>query len=191
MGTRKNIIVIEGPSGVGKDTVYNKLTEEYPNTYSKVASYTTRDMRPGEIEGITYFFVDKKTFMQKVQSGDIFEYTTRHGAYRGISKTPLEKIIKKNLIAVKDADVIGLRALRGAYPNKVLGIFITADKEVIKTRLIKRGGCDQDIERRLNDYDNSHAYINEYDYVIINNGPVEEAVEKIRKILEEENGTNA
>lgn len=178
---QKKIIVLEGPSGVGKDTVIHALIKKNPNKYQKIVSYTTREPRIGEIDGVTYYYIDEKTFQDKIKSGDVFEYTIRHGTYRGMSKQYIDSIINNGKIALKEADVVGLTAIKKMYKDQVVSIFITADKNVIKKRLIKRG--DKDIDIRLADYDNVHKTKEKYDYIITNNGSVNEAVRKINKIL--------
>jgi len=178
---QKKIIVLEGPSGVGKDSIIQELIKQCPGKYQKIASYTTRLPRVGEVNGVTYHFTDEKTFQDKIKSGDIFEYTVRHGTYRGMSKQYINSIINGGKIALKEADFVGLVAIKNAYKNEVVSIFITADKSIIKKRLIKRG--DKDIEERLADYENVHKTADKYDYIITNNGTVREAVNKINKIL--------
>ena len=180
---QKKIIIFEGPSGVGKDVTMNALCSLAPEKFKKIPSYTSRPIRPGETDGITYFFIDEKIFLEKTKSGEIFEHTTRHGTYRGMGKSLILDIINNGRIALKDLDIVGMRAIKNFFPNQVLCIFITANKDVIRQRLEKRG-C-QDIERRLADYDNVHKNINEYDHVVVDEGPLHESVEKILNILKE------
>jgi len=179
------IIVLEGPSGVGKDTLMNDLINFAPNKYKKIVSYTNRPKRPCEVEGREYHFIDTETFLKKIDNGDIFEHTTRHGTYRGMSRTIIDNIINSGFIAIKDVDVVGKNALKKAYPNIVKTIFLTADKDIVKKRLLKRGGSDIDIETRLKDYDHIHKHINEYDHIIKNNGTPDIAFVEAKKLLEE------
>lgn len=162
------IVVIEGPSGVGKDSLVKNLIEKYPHTFAKVPSMTTREMRADESQGNPYFFVDEKTFLEYLNSGVIFEHTTRHNTYRGMSKKLFDDVLNKNLIAIKDCDKIGLDALRNIYGNKVVGIFITCPKEEIRKRLINRGETGDSLKTRLDNYDEYVKNYVYYDYTIEN-----------------------
>ena len=185
MGTSFKIVVIEGPSGVGKDTLINGLINSAPNKYKKITSYTTREKRPHEREGELYHYIDQETFLKKYENGDIFERTTRHGTYRGMSKSIINDIIDNGLIAIKDVDIVGMHAIKAAYPNAVKTIFLTADKEIVKKRLEKRGDSVEDLAVRLQDYDNIHKNINQYDHIITNNHDPSEAITKAIEILKE------
>jgi guanylate kinase len=185
MENTKRIIVIEGPSGTGKDTIIKKLIEKFPDKYEKITSYTTREKRDGEIDGQVYNFIDRQTFKDKFENGEIFEFTKRHGSYRGMSKSLINKIIDNGKIALKDVDNIGMRAIKSVYEGQVLTIFITAKKEIIRERLTGRGGAIEDIEQRLHDYDLIHNYVDEYDHIITNNGTVDACIKKILKILKD------
>jgi len=178
---QKKIIAIEGPSGIGKTVLINALVKLDPDKYEKITSYTTRPKRERETDGCTYNFIDEQTFLEKVKSGDIFEHTTRHGTYRGMSKSSIDKIINNNHIGLKDLDIVGIRSLKRAYPDKVFSIFITADKEVIKRRLEKRG--EKDMQSRLDDYDNVHKHKNEFDCILENNGSLDEIIKKVQYII--------
>ena len=178
---QKKIIAIEGPSGVGKDTIIKHLILKNPDKYRKIPSYTNRPMRTNEVEGFTYHFIDDETFAQKLESGDIFEHTQRHGTYRGMSKDLIDEIINNGYWALKDCDLVGLNALKGYYGESVFSIFINADKDVVRERLEKRG--DIDIAVRLADYDTKQSEQPYYDLVITNNGSLEEVINKLNEII--------
>lgn len=155
------VIIIEGPSGVGKDTLVQELIKKYPNTFAKVPSMTTREMRENESQGNPYFFVDEKTFNKYISSGEVFEHTIRHGQYRGMSKRLFDEVLDQQLFPVKDCDVVGLNALKKVYANKVCSFFITCPKEDIEKRLINRGTTGDDLKTRLENYD---EYVKNYVY---------------------------
>jgi guanylate kinase len=190
MENQKRIVIFEGPSGVGKNAVVDTLVRKHKAKFQKFPSYTTRPMRKGEKNGFHYFFVDEETFLAKRQSGDIFEHTMRHGTYRGIARSAIDAILKTGKIAVKEAvDIHGLHALKSAYPNQVLTIFITADKSIVKARLLKRG--DKDINERLADYDAVLQTIGEFDFVVNNNKSIDAAVKEIINIIYGNSNHNA
>lgn len=147
------IIVIEGPSGVGKDTLVKSLIDNYPEMFEKVPSMTTREMRENESQGNPYYFVSEERFKQLIADGTLFEYTTRHNTYRGMNKDLFDDVLNRKKFPVKDCDKVGLDSLRKIYGNTVLGIFITCPKKQIEERLIARGETGESLATRLNNYD--------------------------------------
>ena len=147
------IVVLEGPSGAGKDSVIQGLIAKYPDIYEKIISYTTRDIRPYESEGNPYFFVSTPIMEAMIQTGEVFEYTMRHGTYRAMAHHVIDDILNRGKTPIKDCDPVGVTALKKAYPTQVLAIFLKAPKAEIKKRLISRGDTKAEIQCRLNDYD--------------------------------------
>lgn len=179
--TANRIVVIEGPSGAGKDTIIKTLMQRYPERFGKLVSVATRAMRPYESEGNPYHFVSNDEFDRMVASGDIFEHTVRHGEKRGMSERYILELFNANKIPLKDCDIVGVRALKSRFEN-VTTIFITADKKEIEKRLIGRGDKPEDIERRLHDYDQCILDAKYYDYVI-NNVDLEKTIDQIMQII--------
>jgi len=177
----QRIVVIEGPSGAGKDTIIKTLTKKYPDRFAKLISVATRAMRPHESQGNPYHFVSNEEFDQMVASGDIFEYTMRHGEKRGMSEKYIQDLFTKNKIPLKDCNLIGVKALKSRFKN-VTTIFITADKNEIEQRLHRRGDTLADIEARMKDYDECMKEAQHFDYVIINDN-LEKTIDKIIQII--------
>lgn len=179
------IVVIEGPSGAGKDTIVKELINRYPDRFAKLVSVATRAMRPYESEGNPYHFVDNATFDQMVASGDIFEFTVRHGEKRGMSEKYITDLFAQHKIPLKDCDLVGVRALKSRFDH-VTTIFITADKAEIARRLHGRGDDPADITRRLADYDRCVLDAPYYDHVI-NNENLQKTIDKILAIIYNDN----
>lgn len=177
----QRIVVIEGPSGAGKDTIIKTLTQKYPDRFAKLISVATRAMRPHESQGNPYHFVSNEEFDQMVASGDIFEYTMRHGEKRGMSEKYIQDLFTKNKIPLKDCNLIGVKALKSRFKN-VTTIFITADKNEIEQRLHRRGDALADIEARMKDYDECMKEAEYFDYVLINDN-LEKTIDKIIEII--------
>ena len=175
------IVVIEGPSGVGKDTVIKTLIQRYPDRFAKLISVATRDMRPGESQGHPYHFVDDFTFDQMLRCGDIFEHTVRHGKRRGMSAQYIEQVFEAGKIPLKDCDIVGVRALKSRFPQ-VITIFLTIDKAEIERRMHQRGDQPADIEQRLRDYDRCVLDAPLYDHVV-ENQDLEKTIDKIIEII--------
>jgi len=177
----QRIIVIEGPSGVGKDTIIKTLTEKYPDRFAKLVSVATRAMRPNESQGNPYYFVNNDEFDKMLASGDIFEHTVRHGEKRGMSEKYIKAILAENKIPLKDCDIIGVNALKSRFGD-VKTIFITADKKTVEERLHKRGDKLEDIKKRLADYDLYMKNAEHYDYVL-ENVDLQKTIDKILEII--------
>jgi guanylate kinase len=164
----KTIVIIEGPSGVGKDTIINEIINRYPDRFDRPINATTREMRANESQGNPYLFVSEEEFLALRKSGEIFEHTIRHGTYRGMRQSSFNEIHSKNKIAIRDCDKYGLKALQEIYGDKVLGIFLTCDKDLIKERLISRNEPLESMKHRLNDYDQYVKDAYYFDHVIEN-----------------------
>lgn len=177
----QRIVVIEGPSGAGKDTIIKTLVKKYPDRFAKLVSVATRVMRPNESQGNPYHFVSNEEFDQMVASGDIFEYTMRHGEKRGMSEKYIQELFTQNKIPLKDCNLIGVKALKSRFQN-VVTIFITADKNEIEQRLHRRGDALSDIKARMQDYDECMKEAEHFDHVIMNDN-LEKTIDKILKII--------
>jgi guanylate kinase len=182
----KKIIAFDGPRGVGKDAIIRELLTRFPDRFKKIVTNSTRQPRAGEIHGVHHYFIDNKTFLEKVDSGEIFEHTQFWETYRGMSRSVVDSVIASGKIGVLTCDVVGVRALRRAYPDQVLVVFITADKGKIRARLLREHGTD--IEERMLDYEKRHEFQNESDVIIENNGTLDAAVERVLTAIGETNG---
>ena len=100
------LVILSGVSGAGKDTIKKELIARMPNIVT-LPSFTSREMRPGEIEGGHYHFISKEEFEDKIRKGDFYEYDLHHGNYYGTSKELMGNKIKEGKIIVKDIEVNG------------------------------------------------------------------------------------
>lgn len=182
----KTIVIIEGPSGVGKDTIINTLLETYPDRFGRPINVTTRPMRENESQNNPYYFVTEEEFFRLRNAGDIFEHTMRHGTYRGMRKSSFDSILSQGKIVLRDCDRFGLEALKKIFPNQVIGIFLTCPKAEIRNRLISRNEPKESMERRLKDYDTFVENAKYFDYTI-DNLIIDETVGKILNIINKEN----
>ena len=180
---KKNILIIEGPSGVGKDTIIDTLISRYPDKFGKPINASTRAMRPNETQGNPYLFMTEEEFLKLRETGEIFEHTIRHGTYRGMRKSSFDEILNSGKIALRDCDKYGFKALKEIYNDQVIGIFLTCDKETIKNRLLSRDEPLESMTARLKDYDNciKDAYF--YD-IVIENVDLEQTIAQILEIAQ-------
>ncbi|KAJ5219634.1 hypothetical protein N7468_008838 [Penicillium chermesinum] len=153
-------IVISGPSGVGKGTLIQKLFDTHPGTFGLTVSHTTREPRPGEVEGVAYFFVSRSEFSSLCSQGALVEYACFSGNYYGTSKQAIENQASKGLIVVLDIEMQGIKQMK-ANPNfNARYVFIKPPSfEALETRLRgRRTENEENIQERL-----SQAHI-EFDY---------------------------
>lgn len=186
MQYKNPIFIIEGPSGVGKDTIINEIIRRYPEKFGKPINACTRQMRENESQGNPYLFLSEEEFLKLRQSGEIFEHTIRHGSYRGMRKSSFDEIINNGKIALRDCDKYGLENIKKEYPGLVTGIFLTCDKELIRDRLISRNEPEESMKARLDDFDKCIKDKDYFDY-IIENIDMEETIKNILKLIDELN----
>lgn len=186
MTKRGMLIVLSGPSGVGKGTVRKALFEQPGNDFQYSISMTTRKPRPGEKNGVDYFFVSKEEFEHNIQTGQMLEYAKYVDNYYG---TPL-KYINDTLNAGKDVfleiEVNGAMQVRSKVPNGVFIFLTPPDLMELKHRLIHRGTDSMDvINKRIHKSVGEIEMMQNYDYAVVND-KVANAVDKIKSIIQSE-----
>ena len=171
------LLIISGSSGVGKNTIIEELKKRYPK-FKHFASYTTRGMRDGEVEGGNYYYVDRDEFMDRVKRGDICEYEESHGNLYGCSLDAIRRNHSDDVVLTKDLGVEGAvsvkRLLQGEIP--VFTVFLTVDKDELRHRLEGRG--EKQIDLRLARYDYEQKFTPFYD-LVINNDDMEKTISTI------------
>lgn len=186
MTKRGMLIVLSGPSGVGKGTVRKAIFDQPGNDFQYSISMTTRKPRPGEVNGKDYFFVSKEEFEQKIQAGEMLEYAKYVDNYYG---TPL-KWINDTLDACKDVfleiEVNGAMQVRSKSPNGVFIFLTPPDLMELKQRLIHRGTDSMEvINKRIKKAFGEIEMMQNYDYAVVND-EVPNAVEKVKEIIRSE-----
>ena len=186
MTKRGMLIVLSGPSGVGKGTVRKAIFDQPGNDFQYSISMTTRKPRPGEVNGKDYFFVTKEEFEQKIQAGEMLEYAKYVDNYYG---TPL-KWINDTLDAGKDVfleiEVNGAMQVRSKSPNGVFIFLTPPDLMELKQRLIHRGTDSMEvINKRIKKAFGEIEMMQNYDYAVVND-EVPNAVEKVKEIIRSE-----
>lgn len=181
------IVILSGVSGSGKDTIRKILLENNANLIS-FPSYTTREQRKDEIDGVDYNFVNKETFVNMIEEGKFYEYSIHHENYYGTPKAIAEEELQNGKILLKDVDVNGTKQLKKIFPKgEIISIFLNIDKEEMIKRLKARGNLKNkhDLEIRLERYEYEISQIDFYDYVV-DNYDVQQTVKKIEEIIETE-----
>ena len=164
-----NIITISAPSGSGKTTLCKALRKVREDILWSV-SFTTREPRKNERNGLDYHFVSKNEFKQRIKEKDFIEWQNVHGNYYGTSKIILKDAIKENKILLFEVDVKGALSLKENNPENTFTIFILPPSlEDLRLRLIKRGSDTKErIGIRLNRFKEEMKYKDFFDFVIIN-----------------------
>ena len=177
------LIVISGPSGAGKNTVINHLISRRGNL-KLMCTATTRAKRPGEKEGLPYYFFSEEEFLKRKEKGEFFETQEVHGTFRGIMKKDLDEVIKNTeLDFIKDIDVFGNMRLRNYLKDKVLSIFLEVPDEELFRRLVERGESEESARFRISRGALEREHMSEYD-AVIENINLEETVGKILTLIE-------
>jgi guanylate kinase len=136
-GNAPLLVVISGPSGVGKDAVIAELRETHPEIFFAVTA-TTRPMRPGEIEGRDYLFITPGRFEQLLERGEFLEHAEVYGRHYGVPKGPLRDALKKGHDAVVKVDVQGAATIRALAPEAFLVFLAAPSFEELERRLTTR-----------------------------------------------------
>ena len=182
------LVILSGVSGAGKDTIKKELIKRMDNIET-LPSYTSRQPRNGEEEGVQYHFITKEQFKEKIANGEFYEYDIHHENYYGTSIKLLNEKINSGKIILKDIEVNGTENLIKILKNqtKLVTIFLKVDKEELKRRLINRGDnlSEADMELRLGRLDYEESKIKLYDYVI-KNDELEKTVQIIMTIIKNE-----
>lgn len=184
------LIVIVAPSGTGKSTLIKKLKADYPSIVESI-SYTTRKMRPGEVEGKSYYFTSKEEFFQRKEKGEFLEWAEVHGNFYGTSKSFVLESIEKGKSVLFDLDVQGTDNLKLHFGSLANVVFIAPPSiEELEKRLKSRGTeTTQIINLRIENAKQELLRKEDFDFLIYNDN-LEDAYQRLQlivdKILNEE-----
>jgi guanylate kinase len=163
------LVVLSGPSGVGKGSVVSVLRGLRPDVWPSV-SVTTRAPRPGEIEGTHYHFVDGETFARMADAGELLEHATFTGNSYGTPRAPVEERLARGLPTLLEIELQGARQVRASLGERALLVFLAPPSwEELERRLVGRGTEDPEVVRRRLDKGRVEMEArDEFDAVIVN-----------------------
>lgn len=181
--TQGTLIVISGPSGVGKGTICKELLKTRKHVWLSI-SMTSREPRPGEVDGVNYYFIRRETFEEKIKKGEFLEYAKVHNNdYYGTPKEKIDERLNNGDDVILEIDIEGALKVKEKYPESLFIFILPPSMEELIDRLIKRGT--ESKEKIINRFRKAYQEINEvakYNYVVVND-TLEKAVSKINAIM--------
>lgn len=168
MKTRGSLIVLSGFAGVGKGTVLKTLFETEEG-YAYSVSATTRSPRPGEVDGVHYFFVTKERFEEMIRNDELLEYASYVGNYYGTPRSYVEQKLEEGFDVILEIEVQGALEIKKKVPDAVLIYMLPPKGEILYNRLKGRGTeSDEVIAKRMKRAAQEALSISQYDYIIVN-----------------------
>ena len=181
---RNVLMVVSGPSGVGKGTLVKTMIKRREDVVESV-SCTTRAPREGEVNGREYFFLSKEEFARRIEEGDFLEYDEHFGNYYGTPKSFVKETLKTKSV-IMEIDVVGGFLAKKEFPECILIFVAPPSIEELKRRLIGRNTeSEEQIEKRLSRLDYEMKESEKYDYVLINDG-FEDALKEFSDLIDKE-----
>jgi guanylate kinase len=179
-----NLIVLVGPSGVGKGTVLKKVFEKLDRLIFSVSA-TTREMRPGEVDGVNYFFCSKESFLQKVQNSEFIEWAEFVGNYYGTPKDFVENKRLEGNDVILEIEVEGAKQVKKVLKDAIFIFIAPPSIDALYQRLKERSTeSDEKIMLRIEKSKQELKEIDWFDYSIVNEeGKADETAEKLIEII--------
>jgi guanylate kinase len=186
-GRKPRLFVISGPSGVGKDTVIERLREEFTDIHFAVTA-TTRPRRPGEIDGIHYYFLTKETFDLRLANDEFLEHAVVYEHHYGVPKTPVRHALNRGQDVIVKVDVQGAASIRKLAPNGIFIFLAPESMSELLRRLKARKSDDPDVLMdRFQAASHELSSATEFDYVVFNEVErVESAMDALCSIVQAE-----
>lgn len=180
------LLVISGPSGVGKTEV-SLILRSLGDLYVKSVSATTRKIRNGEIDGVDYFFVTCDEFEEMNKSGDLLETTCYNGNHYGTPKKFVENVLEEGKVVILVIDVLGAIQIKKMFPDAALCFLNAESLDAIEKRLRNRNSDSEEaIINRLATAKSELEAIDSFDFVVYNReGKMENAAKEIDKVIRE------
>ncbi len=179
------LLVVSGPSGVGKGTICKEYLSKYDDCALSVSA-TTRAPRDGEVDGVSYFFLSHEEFRKKIDAGGFLEHAVFCDNYYGTPKDAVMKQLDEGKNVILEIEVQGALQVRSHYPEAVFIFVIPPSTDELEARLRGRGTETEDvIAKRLERSKAEFKYIDKYNYVLVND-TIDAAVARLNSIIEAE-----
>ena len=186
LNQRGLLIVLSGPSGVGKGTVRKALFEMPEQEFVYSVSMTTRPPRPGEVDGVDYYFVSKEEFERQIQEGNLLEYAEFVGNYYGTPKDKVEEQLNKGKEVILEIEVNGALQVRDKCKDAVFIFLVPPTRKALYERLKSRGTENEErILARITKANKEFKLAHQYDYIVVND-EIYNAADRIMAIIRAE-----
>jgi guanylate kinase len=186
LNERGLMVVISGPSGVGKGTIRKALFAIPDNNFVYSVSMTTRKPRQDEVEGVDYFFVSKEQFEKNIAEGKFLEWAEFVGEYYGTPLDYIERMLASGKEVIIEIEVQGALQVREKMPDAVFVFIVPPSKKALEQRLMSRGTEDpKKIQERLEKANREYPLAYKYDYIVVND-EVHNAADRIYAIIRAE-----
>lgn len=186
MSERGLLIVFSGPSGVGKGTVRQEIFSTPDHKFDYSVSMTTRPQRPGEVDGVDYFFRTREEFEALIKEGQMLEYAEYVGNYYGTPLSYVNETLDKGIDVFLEIEVQGALQVKSKVPDGVFIFLTPPDLEELEERLVGRGTDSPEvIAQRIERAKEEIALMREYDYAVVND-QVSLAAERVKRVIEAE-----
>jgi len=181
------LIIISGPSGVGKDAVLERM-RQYHKPWYFIVTATTRPKRLGETDGVDYVFMSKGHFQELLDQGGFLEYANVYGRFYGVPQAQIQDAFKSGQDVIVKTDVQGARTLRSKIPGALLIFLAPPNMEELERRLrTRKSETESDLEQRIQTAFSEMASQSEFDHVVVNHtNSLEVTVRNIEQIIDHE-----
>ncbi len=180
----KPIFIISGPSGVGEDTIIDELKKKL--NIDKVVTTTTRDIREGEVDGISYYFISNQEFDEKLDNNQFFEHAVQYNQKKyGVTHQEIKRVQNSQDIGIWKIEYQGVEKAKELLKDDVIAIFISAPLESLERRIRERGGMtEEQISSRMEYSKKWLDHKDLYDYEVPNlDGQLDKAVNQVLEII--------
>ncbi len=186
LNQRGLLVVLSGPSGVGKGTVRRALFQKPNHDLVYSVSMTTRPPRLGEVDGVDYYFVSKETFLARIKDNKFLEWAEFVGNYYGTPRDKIEEQLDQGKEVVLEIEVEGALQVRKQMKDAVFIFLVPPGKEALYERLISRGtDTNEMIQKRMSKAESEFLLAHKYDYIVVND-EVNNAADRIMAIIRAE-----
>lgn len=176
------LIIISGPSGVGKGTICDLLIKNNPNLTCSISA-TTREPRSGEIDGVDYHFLSVEEFVSRVDKGDFLEWASNYGYYYGTLKSSIDRLRTEGKDIILEIDTKGAMQILNAYPDSISIFILPPSIDELEKRIINRGSeTKESLAKRISHARDEISVSGSYSYVVTND-KVDSAVSQIEDII--------
>ena len=181
------LVIVSAPSGAGKDVVIDRLVEKLEDAVVYVTA-TSRKPRPGEVDGVRYYFYSPEKFREEIEAGNFYEWSMVHGDFKGVRRDILGDTLRSHKIVIVKPDPQGMRKIKAQLPEALTIFIMPPSIDALKRRLEHRGTeTSEERALRLRNAEIEMAATPEYDYVVVNeDDKIDETAQEIASIIKKE-----